>query len=428
MAEKLMDIRELAKEHAREVCKNPETWTNYLDTAAKLYRYPFIDTFLIHAQRPEATACASMPEWNKIMNRWVNRGAKGIALLDDSGNRLKLRYVFDIKDTHPVKGAKPIHLWKMSLKKEKALINHLNKTYDLKVTDKDRMPTVLRELARTLTAENIGQAMYDLNKNKDKSYLSTMEEVTLLKHFTKLIEESITYILMKRCGFHPIEHMDMDNFEMIRMFDDINVLPYLGEAVHNITEPVLRDIGRTINEIDRQEQLKNNKIDGQIEFKLDGNDVIFEVNKDNQSNKETDKESPYGKQQEYRIHEERRLHVPESDTQREEKRREQEDKSRTKEREPQRLRSTPSDRQAPVREAIATTMILPILPEIKKQQEIIEESMKNRTKTITQKQVTPQKQRPSLTERLKEKQALSDRLNNKKALKPKIRRQNEATL
>lgn len=424
MAEKLMDIRELAKEHAREVCKNPETWTNYLDTAAKLYRYPFIDTFLIHAQRPEATACASMPEWNKIMNRWVNRGAKGIALLDDSGSKLKLRYVFDIKDTHPVKGAKPIHLWKMSLKKEKTLINHLNKTYNLKVTDKDRMPKVLRELARTLTAENIGQAMYDLNKNKDQSYLSTMEEVTLLKHFTKLIEESITYILMKRCGFHPLEHMDMDNFEMIRMFDDINVLPYLGEAIHTITEPVLRDIGRTINEIDRQEQQKNSQINGQLEFKLDGNDVIFEVNQNNQ----IDKEQSYGKQQEYRIHEERGLHVPESDTQREEKRREQENESRIKEREPQRLRSTTADRQTSTREAIATSLILPILPEIKKQQEIIEESMKNRTKTITQKQVTPQKQRPSLTEHLKEKQALADRLNSKRALNPKINRQNEAAL
>lgn len=419
-----MDIRELAKEHAREVCKNPETWTNYLDTAAKLYRYPFIDTFLIHAQRPEATACASMPEWNKIMNRWVNRGAKGIALLDDSGSKLKLRYVFDIKDTHPVKGAKPIHLWKMSLKKEKTLINHLNKTYNLKVTDKDRMPKVLRELARTLTAENIGQAMYDLNKNKDQSYLSTMEEVTLLKHFTKLIEESITYILMKRCGFHPLEHMDMDNFEMIRMFDDINVLPYLGEAIHTITEPVLRDIGRTINEIDRQEQQKNSQINGQLEFKLDGNDVIFEVNQNNQ----IDKEQSYGKQQEYRIHEERGLHVPESDTQREEKRREQENESRIKEREPQRLRSTTADRQTSTREAIATSLILPILPEIKKQQEIIEESMKNRTKTITQKQVTPQKQRPSLTEHLKEKQALADRLNSKRALNPKINRQNEAAL
>ena len=424
MAEKLMDIRELAKEHAREVCKNPKTWTNYLDTAAKLYRYPFIDAFLIHAQRPEATACASMPEWNKIMNRWVNRGAKGIALLDDSGSRLKLRYVFDIKDTHPVKGAKQIHFWKMSLKKEKTLINHLNKTYDLKVTDKDRMPTVLRELARTLTAENIGQAMYDLNKNKDKSYLSTMEEVTLLKHFTKLIEESITYILMKRCGFHPLEHMDMDNFEMIRMFDDINVLPYLGEAIHTITEPVLRDIGRTINEIDRQEQQKNSQIDGQLEFKLDGNDVIFEVNQNNK----IDKEQPYGKQQEYRIHEERELHVPESDTRREEKRREQEDKSRIKEREPQRLRSTTADRQTSTREAIATSLILPILPEIKKQQEIIEESMKNRTKALTQKQVTPQKQRPSLTEHLKEKQALADRLNSKRTLNPKINRQNEAAL
>ena len=396
-----MDIRELAKEHAREVCKNPETWTNYLDTAAKLYRYPFIDTFLIHAQRPEATACASMPEWNKIMNRWVNRGAKGIALLDDSGSRLKLRYVFDIKDTHPVKGAKPIHLWKMSLKKEKTLKDHLNKTYDLKVTDKDRMPTVLRELARTLTAENIRQAMYELDKNRSNSYLSTMEEVTLLKHFTKLIEESITYVLMKRCGYHPLEHMELDDFEMIRMFDDINVLPYLGDAIQTITEPVLMDIGKKVNEIEMQEYQKNKQIEGQLEFKIDGNDVIFEI----QSDYEKSKESAYGKETEHRLYRERRIPLPES----RDKRYIQEDKEQENERsntlskgkEESNLLGNDIDRERAARELVAATLMFPLLPNPKEQQNII-------SNTIP---------RTSFKKNLEEKRAEANIINAKRILK-----------
>lgn len=97
---KFNDIRELAQQNARWVSNSPKDWMNYLDVAARLYRYSFKDTLLIHAQRPDATACAELEVWNKKMNRWVNRGAKGIALLDDASPRAKLRYVFDIADTH----------------------------------------------------------------------------------------------------------------------------------------------------------------------------------------------------------------------------------------------------------------------------------------------------------------------------------------
>lgn len=103
---KFNDIRELAQQNARWVSNSPKDWMNYLDVAARLYRYSFKDTLLIHAQRPDATACAELEVWNKKMNRWVNRGAKGIALLDDASPRAKLRYVFDIADTHLVQGGR----------------------------------------------------------------------------------------------------------------------------------------------------------------------------------------------------------------------------------------------------------------------------------------------------------------------------------
>ena len=107
------DIRELAQQNARYVSNSPQDWMSYLDVAARLYRYSFTDTLLIHAQRPDATACAEMELWNQKMSRWVNRGAKGIALLDDTGPRTKLRYVFDIADTHLVRGGRTPILWNL---------------------------------------------------------------------------------------------------------------------------------------------------------------------------------------------------------------------------------------------------------------------------------------------------------------------------
>ena len=110
---KINDIRVLAEETASDVASSPRDWMAYLDTAAKLYRYPFADNLLIHAQRPQATACAELETWNEKMGRWVNRGAKGIALIDDTGPRQRLRYVFDIEDTHMVRGGRTPYLWKM---------------------------------------------------------------------------------------------------------------------------------------------------------------------------------------------------------------------------------------------------------------------------------------------------------------------------
>ena len=116
---KINDIRVLAEETASDVASSPRDWMAYLDTAAKLYRYPFADNLLIHAQHPQATACAELETWNEKMGRWVNRGAKGIALIDDTGPRQRLRYVFDIEDTHMVRGGRTPYLWKMEFHKVK---------------------------------------------------------------------------------------------------------------------------------------------------------------------------------------------------------------------------------------------------------------------------------------------------------------------
>ncbi len=280
MAARVEDVRALAAIHAREVCAGPDEWMSYLNAAAKFYRYPFADSFLIHAQKPTAQAVASFDDWKSHMGRWVKKGSVGIALFDDRGSKLRLRYVFDIRDTGRGENFKRIYLWRMERKHEPAIRDHLRDTYGLTIKDGTSIPVMLKSLAKRLTSENIRQAMYDLNKNRDNSYLASMDEVALLKYFTDLVEQSLAYVLMQRCGYHPTEHMEDNWFSAIALFDDINVLPYLGEAVHTIAEPVLLDIGRQVREMDiieHKRELEKAPTPGQVQFNLDGSNVTFEI-------------------------------------------------------------------------------------------------------------------------------------------------------
>ena len=172
---KVNDIRELAQKNAQYVSNSPRDWMSYLDVAARLYRYSFNDTLLIHAQRPDATACAELELWNKKMNRWVNRGAKGIALIDDTGPRTGLRYVFDISDTHLVDGGRTPALWKLdSHEHESAILDHLAETYGLSQTDS--MNAALLELAQQLTADNLDEAMDGLSYEVADTFLEELDE------------------------------------------------------------------------------------------------------------------------------------------------------------------------------------------------------------------------------------------------------------
>ena len=146
----IQSILDLAESHAQEVSRSPRDWMGYLDTAARLYRYSFQDNLLIHAQRPDAIACAELELWNRKMNRWVNRGAKGIALLDDTGPRLRLRYVFDVSDTYPVKGAREPYLWEMQRVYHDAILSHLTDTYGLNESA-DTLPLALMAIAIQVT-------------------------------------------------------------------------------------------------------------------------------------------------------------------------------------------------------------------------------------------------------------------------------------
>ena len=249
---KFNDIRELAQQNARWVSNSPKDWMNYLDVAARLYRYSFKDTLLIHAQRPDATACAELEVWNKKMNRWVNRGAKGIALLDDASPRAKLRYVFDIADTHLVQGGRTPILWRIDYSEHQQMIlDHLADTYAL--TQTDSMNAALMELAQQLTAENLEEAMDGLEYDVTDTFLEGLDEDNLRVRFRELMTNSIFYTLSRRCGQEPLEVLDDEDFIRIVDFNQLPVLTFLGNAVSEQCEAVLRDIGREMQKIYRKE-------------------------------------------------------------------------------------------------------------------------------------------------------------------------------
>ena len=246
------DIRELAQQNARYVSNSPQDWMSYLDVAARLYRYSFTDALLIHAQRPDATACAELELWNQKMSRWVNRGAKGIALLDDTGPRTRLRYVFDIADTHLVRGGKTPLLWNLdSHEHEQAILDHLADTYGLSQTDS--MNTALMELAQQLTADNLDEAMDGLAYEVADTFLEELDEDNIRVRFRELMTNSIFYTLSRRCGQEPMDVLDDDDFIRIVDFNKLPVLSFLGNAVSEQCEAVLFDIGREMRKIYKKE-------------------------------------------------------------------------------------------------------------------------------------------------------------------------------
>ena len=298
------DIRELAQQNARYVSNSPQDWMSYLDVAARLYRYSFTDTLLIHAQRPDATACAELELWNQKMSRWVNRGAKGIALLDDTGPRTKLRYVFDIADTHLVRGGKTPLLWNLdSHEHEQAILDHLEDTYGLSQTDS--MNTALMELAQQLTADNLDEAMDGLAYEVADTFLEELDEDNIRVRFRELMTNSIFYTLSRRCGQEPMDVLDDDDFIRIVDFNKLPVLSFLGNAVSEQCEAVLFDIGREMRKIYKKE------ITQQLEKSVDS---LYNTNTDfNTLKHETEENTTEGGQENgVDVLPQGRLSVPES--------------------------------------------------------------------------------------------------------------------
>ena len=253
---KLQDIRDLAQEHAVSVSGSPRDWMDYMDTASRLYRYSFSDQLLIHAQRPDATACASLELWNEKMLRWVNRGARGIALFDETWQNTKLRYVFDISDTHMVAGGRSPYLWQMQEHQREEILTHLAEVYALEEKDAATLQDALMAVAREMVNDNLEEYLDGLEYAVEGTYLEDLDEVTIRSDFRQLATDSVYYLLSRRCGLDPMELLEEEDFMHITDYNRLSVLTFLGNAASQLSESILIDIGKTVHKISLEEARK----------------------------------------------------------------------------------------------------------------------------------------------------------------------------
>jgi len=229
---------------------------DYMDTASRLYRYSFSDQLLIHAQRPDATACASLELWNEKMLRWVNRGARGIALFDETWQNTKLRYVFDISDTHMVAGGRSPYLWKMQEHQREEILTHLAEVYALEEKDAATLQDALMAVAREMVNDNLEEYLDGLEYAVEGTYLEDLDEVTIRSDFRQLATDSVYYLLSRRCGLDPMELLEEEDFMHITDYNRLSVLTFLGNAASQLSESILIDIGKTVHKISLEEARK----------------------------------------------------------------------------------------------------------------------------------------------------------------------------
>ena len=291
---KLQDIRELAQEHAVSVSSSPRDWMDYMDTASRLYRYSFSDQLLIHAQHPEATACASLELWNEKMFRWVNCGARGIALLDETGQHTRLRYVFDISDTHMVAGGRSPYLWKMQEHQREEILTHLAEVYALEEKDTATLQDALMAVAREMVADSLEEYLDGLEYAAEGTYLEDLDEVTIRSDFRQLATDSVYYMLSRRCGLEPMELLEEEDFMHITDYNRLSVLTFLGNAASQLSESILIDIGKTVHKISLEEVRKEVEISNERNYNNFNTLMRENKNQDVENNKEENIENEGG--------------------------------------------------------------------------------------------------------------------------------------
>ena len=313
---KLQDIRDLAQEHAVSVSGSPRDWMDYMDTASRLYRYSFSDQLLIHAQHPEATACASLELWNEKMFRWVNRGARGIALLDETGQHTRLRYVFDISDTHMVAGGRSPYLWQMQEHQREEILTHLAEVYALEEKDTATLQDALMAVAREMVSDNLEEYLDGLEYAVEGTYLEDLDEVTIRSDFRQLATDSVYYLLSRRCGLDPMELLEEEDFMHITDYNRLSVLTFLGNTASQLSESILIDIGKTVHKISLEEARKEVENSNERNYN-NFTTLIREIkNQDAETKKEENIENEGGTDYGTDISSQGRLPVSESDRRR----------------------------------------------------------------------------------------------------------------
>ena len=251
---------QMAEKVATQLTGSWQEWAGFLTTASRLYKYPFHEQLMIYAQRPDATACAEYDLWNEKMGRYVRRGSKGIALVDDSGDRPRLRYVFDISDTGTREYSRTPWLWQLEERHLDSVQAMLERTYDVSGDD---LAGQLTEVAGKLAEEYWTEHQQDFFYIVDGSFLEEYDEFNIGVQFKAAATVSITYALMSRCGLEPERYFDHEDFMAIFDFNTPSTIGALGTAVSQINQQVLRQIGVTVRNAEREANQERSKQDEQ---------------------------------------------------------------------------------------------------------------------------------------------------------------------
>ena len=262
MPSKYQNILQLEEFVARDITTNREKYTSFLTTAANNFKYSFEEQLLIYAQKPNATACAEISFWNRY-GRWVNKGAKGIALLVDTDAPYKLRHVFDISDTNIRKNIE-IPMWKMQKHYENEVLEGLANSFG-EFESTDFVDGIIKT-AGIVTQDNIDDYFVDLIDNKNDSLLEEVDEVNLNSWFKAIVSNSIAFMVLTRCGYNAHTYFMPEDFEHIGEFSTPFTISILGNAISDVSEMVLRDIAKTVSSLQKAEKQQNRTVE-QIQSK-----------------------------------------------------------------------------------------------------------------------------------------------------------------
>ena len=243
MPSKTEEYLALAQRTANGLTRYWESWTDYLTTASRLYKYRFEDQLMIYAQRPDATACADYDIWNNRMNRYVRRGSKGIALLDESSGYPRLHYVFDVSDTGVRRNSRDPDLWQYNDDLKQPVSDALTAAYGI---SHERFSQQLADIAGKLVADYWDNNSEDIRAIVDGSFLMDYDSTGLEMQFKSAAAISVTYTLLERCGFEPDGFFDKDSFQAIYDFSTPDTVCALGAAVSDISREVLRTVERAV--------------------------------------------------------------------------------------------------------------------------------------------------------------------------------------
>lgn len=263
---KLDTLYELLEKSCHGIIQSEEAWLSFLRTSGYLYNFNFTNQLLIYQQRPDAKACTDFETWNNRMNRWIKKGSKGIALIDDGGRYTKIRYVFDIADTRSPHNRK-LHLWSVQESFHKQLIDRIAKQFDMTSNDED-LGSFIKEIAKEQTGYYVDDYFKRLMKLKDGSLLESYGENELKNLYRNLLENSVAYSLMSRCDIETRFYFEADDFISIELFNTPEMLGVIGNSFQEESNSLFNVISRITKELiiqNRTFENNNRLVDDKIE-------------------------------------------------------------------------------------------------------------------------------------------------------------------